>query len=169
MATRQLYVLTLSLLRFLYHWYLPSSWCYLCQYWIDTWYRLLCIPPSTSICHCGILELPLGRAASLRILLALIRTSALCRLTGGVLCTSTCDIDKDERWMSIHVHGSSAFVSQDTMNNLSLYSIKWLLHVHNIQTLSSCLVSTPAQHPDNIGNQEPQLSNPHLCSKHTQI
>ena len=33
--------------------------------------------------------------------------------------------------------------------------------------LSICVLSTPALHPEHTGNQEPQPSNPHFCSKHT--
>jgi len=46
------------------------------------------------------------------------------------------------------------------------YKGVYFVTLNQQHTLSICISSTPAHHPEHTGNQEPQPSNPHFCSKH---
>jgi len=73
-------------------------------------------------------------------------------------------------WLHVNEQGSSQYSLHPAYMDLTTLQLEtWWLLLCTQHTLSICLVSTPAHHPEHTSAQEPQPSNPHSCSKHTNI
>ena len=81
---------------------------------------------------------------------------------------STCGMCHSvEHRLHMNEQGSSQYTVHPAYMYLTTLQLEaWWLPLCAQHTLSICLVSTPAHHPEHTSAQEPQPSNLHSCSKH---